>query len=393
MLPQWMPAIVVNSFALSVLIILLVDFSLKQNRMLLPDQSLYRWMILLNITLLLLDSGTWLLNGQTFPQARLLNLFCTTAYYCLTPMMSLLYVRLCDIKLGVPPAERERMRLFYYIPLVLNFVLSIASVRYSLLFHVSADNVYSRGSLLGMSFLLSYSLLAVAFFRVFHKRRQARKAVSQSTYLPNRQGMRTLLIFPLLPLAGGLAQAVYNQITVVWLTTVAALLIVYINMQNIEIATDALTGLNNRRQTDAYLWGLIQDRGKYPSMTLAILDINHFKQINDQYGHITGDSALKAMAEAMRSVCGKDAFYSRYGGDEFVIVSKNGSDAQTREWVKQINQCLECYANANKLFYSLSVSAGIAIWSDRYDNVDAFFSAADTQLYENKRQPPTITDR
>ena len=183
---------------------------------------------------------------------------------------------------------------------------------------------------------------------------------------------------------GGTILIFDNQVTVVWLTSVLALLIFYLNLQNIEISTDSLTGLFNRRQTDMYLSSLLQDAQRYPSLHLAVLDIDNFKQINDQYGHRVGDHALKTMAAVLRAVCGRSTFYSRYGGDEFVIVTKAGDTSHMAGLVEQINRKMAQTLKADRAPYKLTISAGIAQWSPQYQTFDQFFSAADMRLYQNK---------
>lgn len=384
MVPSWMPAIVVNVFALIVLLVLLIDYSTRQAQTMLHDQRLFRWMMITNIVLLVLDGATWLLNGQVFPGARALNLAVTAGYYSLTPVVSVLYLSFCDIKLGVPVALGRRYRRFYLIPLGINLLLSLWSVQSALLYRIGPDNVYSRGSLLALSFVLSYCLLPLAFVRLFRAGARVRRTGQEGAYLPNRAGIRALLLFPMFPLVGGAILVFYNQVTVVWLTSVFALLIFYLNLQSIEISTDSLTGLFNRRQTDMYLRSLLQDAQRCQTLCLAVLDINNFKQINDQYGHMVGDHALKMMATVLHAVCGRSTFNSRYGGDEFVIVTKAGGRPRMAGLVEQINRKMAQALKAEQAPYPITISAGIAEWSPEYQTFDRFFAAADMRLYESK---------
>ncbi|MEO1399655.1 MAG: GGDEF domain-containing protein [Cyanobacteria bacterium J06635_1] len=88
------------------------------------------------------------------------------------------------------------------------------------------------------------------------------------------------------------------------------------------VCLDPLTGLTNRREFDSALvreWGRIA-RGAGP-LALLLVDIDHFKQINDTYGHPTGDAVLKAVAAALRQCCHRATdVIARYGGEEFAIV-------------------------------------------------------------------------
>lgn len=377
-----MPAVGVNALALSVLLVLLVAVLGRGRRFLLNDQRVFLWMLLTNIVMLALDTGTWVLNGQMFAGARTLNLIVTTGYYALDPLMSLLYLLFCDIKLGVPKARRRQLLPFYLIPITVNLLLSLLSLNGSYLFHIDAANRYARGSLLVLSFALSSVLLAVAFIRVmrFTRRKLWLDVMSDSRITPN--GARSLLTFALPPLIGAIAQVWFNQITVAWISTTLSLLIVFINIQNVEIATDALTGILNRRQTDSYLMSLMQSRDR--AFTLIVMDLDHFKQINDRNGHIVGDNALKATATVMRSVCRKDEFFSRYGGDEFVVITQSASEAYAEDLIRRLNDGLATYCRRNGLPFRLSLCAGYAVRTPDFDTPDALFALADARLYEQK---------
>ena len=378
----WLPAISVNAFGLAVLLVLVTDIRTRGKRFMLADQRLFFWMLVTNIVILILDSGTWLLIGRTFIGARALNLTVTAAYYMLNPVMSLLYLLFCDIKTGVSEAKRRALLPAYLIPVGVNFVLAIMSIQGSYLFKISADNRYMRGSLLVLSFILSFVLMFVAFFRVLRFTRRTHWLDMKNDSRITRSGVGSLLAFAIPPLLGVLVQVWFYQVTVVWISTILSLLIVYINIQNAEITTDALTGIPNRRQTDSYLTSLIQQKDRV--FTLIEMDLNHFKQINDRHGHLAGDNALKAMGTVLREVCRADEFYGRYGGDEFVVVTQSPGNAYAEALIRKLNEGLAIFCRNNRLPYRLSLCAGYAVREPDIQTVDAVFTLADTHLYEQK---------
>jgi len=236
-----------------------------------------------------------------------------------------------------------------------------------------------RGSLLALSFAFSYCLLLTVVIRVaviaFRECGHTRHDAS----CPDRRVITSLLLFPIPPLLGGLLQVWFYQVTVVWISTVLSLLVIFINIQNARIITDELTGLYNRRHADGYLLGLLH-RGRKAS--LVIMDVNNLKRINDGYGHTAGDEALKTIAGVFRSECGEDDFFSRYGGDEFLILTKDGVEA-ARGLVTRINRALRKQSEAQRLPYRISVCAGVA-WLDGRLPADDVFAAADADLYRHK---------
>ena len=108
-----------------------------------------------------------------------------------------------------------------------------------------------------------------------------------------------------------------------WAFTVAALLWVYLGIQKGQVTQDGLTGLNNRRRLDQYMWELDERSGERETCCYLLMDVNKFKKVNDTYGHVTGDEVLRLVAEQLKRTFGNmQAFLARYGGDEFVVIVK-----------------------------------------------------------------------
>lgn len=384
MVAPWLPAITVNSFALCILAILLGNVLHRINPFMLEDLRLFILMLVTNMVMLLLDSGTWLLDGRASSIAHGLNVACTTANYMLNPLMSILYSSYCDVKMGLSSAKRYRLRRLYVLMMGVNVLLSLLSIQGGFFFRINATNHYERGTLLGLSFLFSSALILIACVRlVRHLRTTTREESPDQSALQLRQ-LRSLMIFALPPLTGILIQILYNGVTVIWLTTVLSLLIVFITNQNVEIATDSLTGLFNRRQTDFYLQSMIQAPVPQSLFALVLMDLDHFKGINDQYGHNAGDRALKIMSATLQAECGKDEFCSRYGGDEFVLVTHHIDSEHLEDLLQRINVRLEAACHMLRLPFTLSASAGFAQWVPAMQTLDVLLALADTRLYEQK---------
>jgi diguanylate cyclase (GGDEF)-like protein len=96
--------------------------------------------------------------------------------------------------------------------------------------------------------------------------------------------------------------------------------------------SDTLTGLNNRRKFDAQLFSLVGvTAGRSQRIPfLALLDIDHFKQVNDNYGHIIGDEVLLMLAQRMQQFFGEDDGLYRYGGEEFAILFHSASEEKAQ---------------------------------------------------------------
>ena len=203
----------------------------------------------------------------------------------------------------------------------------------------------------------------------------------------NRQNLKTYLVIasytPGCIVAAGL-QIFLSMTTPVfcfWCTMI--ILFVYLNSQNQLISTDPLTSLNNRNQLQRYL--LLQREAK--SSYVIMVDIDHFKQINDTCGHMEGDRALVLISRALKNACGRlkmSIFLCRYGGDEFLMI------AQTKkpdDVLKVVRECLkeEIKNRKGPQNYTLEASMGYASWDGRASTFRDSVVNADQKMYEDKR--------
>lgn len=143
--------------------------------------------------------------------------------------------------------------------------------------------------------------------------------------------------------------------------------------------TDSLTGLPNRRKMDDVVNGWASE-GRLFSM--LVLDIDHFKFINDTYGHQMGDGTLKKMAATIQTVIRKQDYCFRYGGEEFVLLLSD-TDAfgayQLAEKVRERIEGIEIIPGK-----TVTVSLGISEFPTHANSVDELFRLADQALYQSK---------
>ena len=149
---------------------------------------------------------------------------------------------------------------------------------------------------------------------------------------------------------------------------------------------DSLTGLIARPFMLRFVQSLIQDRKPF---TLMIVDLDNFKNINDNYGHRAGDEMLAAVAEELRRVIGKDGIVGRYGGDEFLITYFGHTDYDGVHGFLD-----ELYTGASKVFRKnmrvsdrsifSTATVGCAIFPADADTFESLFALIDKTLYRGK---------
>lgn len=159
--------------------------------------------------------------------------------------------------------------------------------------------------------------------------------------------------------------------------------------ETLEVAalTDGLTGTHNRRYFDNALNAYIEEfRRIGKPIGLMILDLDHFKQVNDTHGHDVGDEVLKAVGQCLRDLTRYHDVVARLGGEEFAVVTPNMDVEKLERFGQRIRKAIaELAIPTGNIHLRVTTSVGLAIW-DGKETGDEFYRRADRQLYEAKRQ-------
>ena len=151
---------------------------------------------------------------------------------------------------------------------------------------------------------------------------------------------------------------------------------------------DALTGVPNRRFFEEFTdREIVRAVRHHRPLALALLDVDHFKAINDRLGHLAGDMALRQLAACAGSIIRKDELLARYGGEEFAIVLPELDPAAARTVCERIRQTIEDHTFVvQKTSFPLRVSIGVAVMpGDRTAGVNELVRRADAMLYQAKQ--------
>ena len=147
---------------------------------------------------------------------------------------------------------------------------------------------------------------------------------------------------------------------------------------------DGLTGIYNRRRIMEVLTLEVERASRYQtSLAILMLDLDHFKYINDRFGHQIGDLVLKTVAETMEKALRKVDVIGRYGGEEFMVVlPQTGIDAAKILAERLRNEVENMDFNLDSIDQlCITASLGIAVFDHEKDDVDSFVNRADQALY------------
>lgn len=164
--------------------------------------------------------------------------------------------------------------------------------------------------------------------------------------------------------------------------------VVALETLNRQATHDPLTGLFNRRYLDQILYGEIAHARQSNSLVgILMADVDHFKQINDQYGHKAGDLILQKLGELMKNCVRTADIVCRYGGEEFVIVMPGVSERTVDECAEEIRSRFAALRiSIDNQEIRSTISLGAAIYPLHGSDVDEVFINADRAMYQAKQR-------
>ena len=149
---------------------------------------------------------------------------------------------------------------------------------------------------------------------------------------------------------------------------------------------DALTGLPNRAMLE-HRWSALQTGRRPGERPPAVLfcDLDGFKKINDHHGHAVGDATLQAVAGRLGGALRSGDILGRYGGDEFVVLTKGDVPEVAQRLIDRLSSALEDPLRVNGTVVRVGLSVGLAVPESADELLDALLLRADQAMYDNKR--------
>ena len=150
--------------------------------------------------------------------------------------------------------------------------------------------------------------------------------------------------------------------------------------------TDSLTGMQNRRYFDDALREYLEEFQRIGKpVGLMILDLDHFKEVNDTHGHDVGDEVLRAVANCLKDMTRYHDVVARLGGEEFAVVAPNMDNDLLLKLAERIRKAIAAMAIiSGNVRLRITTSVGLAIW-DGKESADQFYRRANSCLYQAKR--------
>lgn len=292
-------------------------------------------------------------------------------------MIGYLWAKFIMVHMNIPFSDIRR-NIYRTIGLI-SIVLLVINIFYPLVFSVS-DGRYQRG----------FAYIIFLIFAAFY--------ILDSLYLYVKRVKKSgsLKLFPvhifLIPvILGVVIQAFFVEIAITWTSIAISVAGIMTALKNEIIFTDCLTGLYNR----VYLEFLHKRACNKKDCWVSgiMIDLNGFKQINDNYGHAEGDLALCIVADLLRKSFSEYGVVTRYAGDEFVIMLNTTDDQLIQKIIKSAKKNFVTENEKNDKPYQLSASMGYAITNLSNETIDDFMNRIDEQMYQDKMKYYEHNDR
>lgn len=343
-------------------------------------QGYFTNIILAHIAYFLSDIVWVMILGGYLPSIRALVASVNISNAIVLSVITGFWFVYTELSQGEEYITKQKNRLIALIPVLLMAVVIVV------LFVFFPDTVLEGECTMTLTYylvFLSVPLVYVVVSTVRSLRRAFRKEnyAFRTPYLASAAYPAALAVI-------GITQTLWLRVPMFCFGCAVMMLYVYITSLNNQVSIDELTKLNNRTQLKKYIAGDIpkQNTGRHDRYVLMI-DLNKFKQINDQHGHIEGDNALKRAADALRLSCSGSSlrpFITRYGGDEFIIIAKTESEELVRELSSTIKETLIRLNKEAGSAYELTASIGYASYAGDIAGFQTALAQADEALYREK---------
>lgn len=322
---------------------------------------------------LIAETLTFVIDGMPGEFIHFLQYFTNAYLFLATSLISVLWVIFVDFYI-FRSISRIKKWFGHLIVLWLMIAVLIFCDLFGagFIFSINSENVYMRGSLsflsFGFVFLCYFLSLVLAILAV--------KRHGHIRFFP-------VHYFVLPSLFGTIIQGVFYGLAVGWLCLSVALLFIQLHIAKQIEYEDELSGLYNRKYFGRMVEKLAKSKKKR-YVSAILIDIDNFKNINDMFGHSTGDEVIRSMGKVLTYINNENTLAFRVGGDEFIVLHVGGQEDDINQLRLLIEQEINEFNESEENLYKLSVSMGLSTCKTECTNLDSFFHELDLKMYEEK---------
>ena len=301
------------------------------------------------------------------PNADIFIKIARIIYYSASNIIALAWLTFVTITLD-PNFDYHKKRLLLGIPALISILAAIIICTF---LNPARKDIYGYLTVLGLV-ILPFTYIITSEVLIIKEYKKIKDDL-------NKKRLRILIIWPIVILIVSILQVIFAEIPIYCFGALIVCVYFYIQNQKSYIFIDELTGINNRAMLNKYLNDIKENEHTY---YILMVDIDKFKLINDNNGHLEGDKALIYFSNRIKKVLDKyKCFLARYGGDEFTIIYRTENEDEISNLTNEIKENLK--ASINDLGYEITASMGYSRLNDFTNSSDAI-KKADEMLYQEK---------
>ena len=315
-----------------------------------------------------MEAFSYTIDGQMFVGSRILNYIANTYLFCAN--LALPFCVLVYVDLGLYGDSKRIWKLYkpHIIIGVIMIAANVVNFFIPITYYITEQNVYERRPFSYMYYVVIVYYLVTA---IVLKKRYERENGTRAFF--------SIALFLLPVLIGTGLQFAFYGLSLAWLSSALGLAGMFMMQQNELAYIDVLVDTYNRQSLHHVLSAWISRKDNFVG---ALLDIDNFKNINDNFGHTQGDIALKTVADILKESRLDGEWVFRYAGDEFIVLKRGSSPDGLDAYMNNVCKNLDAH-NRSDHPYQLEISYGTSFFSA--GNLDAFVKEMDDRMYEMKK--------
>ncbi|MGD9910568.1 MAG: diguanylate cyclase [Candidatus Izemoplasmatales bacterium] len=322
--------------------------------------------LILTAIAVLLEPLTWILDVQTYPGAYFLEYASNFLLILIAPLIVGMFLNYMDYVI-FHQYKRLKKRWFYMTPTIITFVLLVINLFYPIYFGVQkGTNAYFSGDYQW----IHYIVLFLAYVYIIVLAIQNRKRIRNHQYL-------LFIAFFFTPMLGTFLSMLNTRLYLSWTSIGFGLLVIYIFFESTNGEIDHLTHLFSRSSYENYVNERIDNQANFK---LLSIDIDHFKEINDTYGHHKGDEVLREFGKGLVAAIYPSKMAARLGGDEFICVIEH--QCTVDEIIDNLYHYI--FSLEDEICRNVKFSYGCE-YSKSGDTIDRLYISVDRKLYHTKK--------
>lgn len=311
--------------------------------------------VLLFIVSTLANIKSYIMNNNIYNTSIILTLI-QSICFMITPMLPcLLLVNYTNVKIGY--------KISFLVPIIVNFILCIATNFTPILFGFTNELLYIRGTLYILPIIIACITL---MFSLHH-------LATKANYLLLSDNIFLIVILSTSALCF-LFEKIFDFSYFFYNVSSVCILVYFAAINGFECRKDVLTKTFNRNYLESYL-----PKIEKKSAVLLMLDLNNLKKLNDSLGHLNGDMMIVKLASTLISCFGDKGRIFRYGGDEFLVVVTN------YKYFDEIDDFIKRFNELSKL-EGISVAYGYSMYIPNENTIESAIKEADSNMYSFKRE-------